>query len=561
MNRAMKNMRTLLYAAGWMCAFIAFLSCSDDILDKTPTDAVGEEDMFADEALLQDFVNGTYLAMRQPFNDENSLTDGLTDNAYNQHGSAASVINTYLTAEVASTTGEGVTRNLWSHAFEYIRRTNLFFEGTENSSLDADALAQMDGEMHFLRAYLYFDLLKWYGEVPAITYAFSLDDETFDVERNSIEDVVDLIVADCDAAINELYTIDHGSYELGRACVESAMALKARALLYAASALFNPEGDATRWQEARDANKAVMDLTTCSLISAADAYGDIFTGENEDEVILARYFSQTNNQGYGVNLWLFPNGEGGWATTTPTQDLVDSYEMTTGELPAESGSYDDQNPYVNRDPRFAQSILYNGAPFKEGAYEYFVDKDSPSDSDLAGKDSPSSSIAPHNASRTGYNFRKWVQEDQGEYSGNTGPWVIFRKAEFYLNYAETQIALGEEDEARAAINAVRARVDMPAVTETGTELLERYRRERRVELALEDHRFFDMRRWKRGPEMLNKDAEGVTVYHNSGTDQMEYVYGTTADNTRQWNDKLYWLPIPYDEIQRSNGALTQNDGY
>ncbi|MBT34271.1 MAG: RagB/SusD family nutrient uptake outer membrane protein [Thalassobius sp.] len=535
-------------------------SCSDDILDTKPLNGYSEIDVFADEALLRNFVNGTYRGFRHPFDDENSLTDGLTDNAYNQHGSAEGTIKTYTRAEVNPSNGEGVTRNLWTSAYAYIRRTNLFMEKTTDSSIEGDVLASMEGEMRFIRAYLYFDLLRWYGSVPLITRTFELDDESLAVSRSSAEEIAAFIVEECNTAITQLPSITDGDYELGRASVEAAMALKARTLLYAASPLFNESGDQSKWQSASDANKAVMELSTVGLIADASEYGAMFTGDNTSEVIFSRYFTEVNNQGWGINLWLFPSSAGGWANTTPTQDLVDSYELTNGMSPAnpESG-YDDQDPYVNRDPRFYETILYNGAPFKSGEYEYFLDKDDPTNSALAGKDSRYSTASPHNASRTGYNFRKWVQENEGEYSGNTGPWIVFRLAEFYLNYAEAQIALGNETEARTAINAIRERVGMPAISDTGDELVERYRSERRVELVLEDHRFFDIRRWEIGPEIMTKPATGVDVYKNG--DVYEYIYDMTADDTRTWDERMYLLPIPIDEIQRSGNSLDQNPGY
>jgi hypothetical protein len=547
--------KNLFYIAVAAISLVTF-SCSDDLLDKKPLDGYSELDVFADAALLNDFVNGTYRGLRHPFDDENSLTDGLTDNAYNQHGSADNTIKIYTKGIVTEDNGESVTRGLWSSAYLNIRRTNLFFEKVGDSPIDPAKLVPLEGEMHFLRAFFYFDLLRWYGGVPLITKTFTLD-EDYDITRNSADEVADFIVAECDQAIAQLHTLDADEYESGKASVEAAMALKARTLLYIASPLFNPTNDLTKWTAARDANKAVMDLTTVSVggVTPAD-YGAMFRGDNEEEVIFSRYFTQTINQGWGVNVWLFPNSAGGWANSTPTQNLVDSYELTNGEIPSEAASYDDQNPYVNRDPRFYQTILYNGAPFKDATYDYFVDQVTPANS---GKDSPSAASAPWNSSKTGYNFRKWTQEDAAWDAGNLGPWILFRQAEFYLNYAEAEIALSNETEAKTAMNVLRARMNMPDVTESGAELIERYRRERRVELVLEDHRFFDIRRWQIGPDALDIPAMGVNVYKNGAV--IQYVYNKVADNTRNWDDKLYLLPIPAQEVQRSHEALTQNPGY
>jgi hypothetical protein len=397
--------------------------------------------------------------------------------------------------------------------------------------------------------------------VPLITKTYGLN-ESYEVSRASYDEIVNFIVNECNDAMTKLPSMTDGGYASGVASVEATMALKARTLLYAASELYNTSADDSKWIAARDANKAVMDLESISLAANATQYGAMFRGTNANEVIFARYFTQTNNQGWGVNVWLFPNSNGGWATTTPTQNLVDDYELTNGLLPSEAGSgYDDQNPYVNRDPRFYETILYNGAPFKGGVYSPYRDKTYPDSSLLAGKDSrfTVSTNSPHNASKTGYNFRKWAQESEAWDAGNKGPWIIFRLSEFYLNYAEAQIELENYDEARNAINAIRSRFGMPDVTESGDELKERYRRERRIELALEDHRFFDIRRWKIGPDALDKPALGVDVYKDGAS--FDYIYAMVADNTRKWDDKMYFLPIPATEIQRSNNSLSQNSGY
>ncbi len=537
---------------------ISVVSCSDDILESRPFDGYIEEDVFGSEVLLRDFVNGTYRSsLRHPFDDQNSLTDGLTDNAFNQHGSAEASIKVYTRAEIDENNGEGVTRNLWAQAFSSVQRINLFFDGINSSPVESAAKTQLTGEMRFLRAYVYFDLMRWYGGVPLFTTAFELDDD-FNVSRNTVEEVGNFVIEQCDLAITELSSISQESYELGRASVEATMALKAKAALYLASPLFNPTNDQDKWVAARDANEAVMNLTSVSLVTDGSEYGALFRGESTSEVIFARYFTTVINQGSGVNQWLMPNSVEGWGNTTPTQDLVDSYELTNGLLPSEAGSgYDPQDPYINRDPRFYETILFNGAAFQDGTYDYFLDI-SGIDS-LQGKDSERSSKSPHNASRTGYNFRKWVLEDQAYNTGNTGPWVIYRLGEFYLNYAEAEIALGNDAEARNAINEVRSSFGMPAITEAGAALTARYRRERRVHLVLEDHRFFDMRRWQIGDEVLGKPATGVLVTNDNGN--MIYDFSRITDETRLWDDKMYLLPIPFDEIQKSGGTLTQNTGY
>lgn len=546
------------------------IGCSKSVLDKKSLSSYSEQDVFTDYALLDAYVLGTYKGMGQPFGGDGSdFTDVLTDNAYDQHNGN---LQGYTHAETNRDNGENVSGSLWTNAYSYIRRVNIFFEKTKASPIEAGKLKVATGEMRFIRAFLYAKLLKFYSGVPIITSSFTTGQSDYGMARNSADEVTDFIVRQCDSAVLELNHF--GAVEKGRINIEAAMALKARTLLYAASPLWNTTNDQNKWKKASDANKAVMDLTTPGLLSSASRYHEIFNGKNNEEIILARYFTPQNSHAggeWGANLWLYPNGLNGWGTSVPTQDFVDAYELTNGKLPSDAASgYNPQNPYVNRDPRFYETILFNGASFYDPnnkvnrPMEFYRDKADPTNPALAGRESRNSSIEPWNSSRTGYNFRKFTDEGKpayGDHGANESlsPYIYFRKSEFYLNYAECQIALGNEPEARTAINIIRARVNMPAVNESGAALIARYRNERRIEFVMEDLRFDDIRRWKEGPIDLNKPVKGVDVYRN-GT-AFEYLYNYNVDVSRKWDDKMYFLPIPYSEIQSSKNKLVQNPGY
>jgi starch-binding outer membrane protein, SusD/RagB family len=562
------KIKNILYIPFAAIVWMGIASCSDNILDQKPLDSFSEVDVFADKALLTDFVNGTYRGIRHPFAEENTflLLDAMTDNAYSQHGGQQALRN-YTSGLMTRDNGESANLGTWANNYSYIRRVNLFFEKTVGAPVEAVALKHLSGEMQFIRAYLYLELLSWYGGVPIITETFDLGQANYDVARNSPEEVAAFIVAECDAAAEKLS--DVAIPELGRGTREAALAVKARTLLYIASELYNPTHDNARWTAARDANKVVMDLPGFSKITSGDQYGDMFNGKSNAEIIFARRFTVNNPHGggsWGVNLWLYSNGLGGWSNITPTQNLVDSYEMTNGLLPADNTSgYDPQNPYVDRDPRFAESILYNGAMIVDPSRAVTRDMQfwTAPDDQPQGLDSPNGPSGP-NTSRTGYNFRKFLDEgkkaDAAGVDENLSPWIYFRITEFYLNYAEAEIELNNDDAARTALKAVRQRVGMPDISESGDALMARYRNERRVELALENHRFFDIRRWKIGPDALNKPAMGVAVTKDAGGDT-HYDYSRVADAERHWLDKMYFFPIPYSEIQRSHDKLSQNPGY
>jgi len=542
-------------------------------LDLEPLDSFSDKSVFSDAATLNLFVNGTYRYLRQPFSAQEGLTEGMTDNAYSRYVDAHQA---YTAGEIVRDNGEGMTRGLWSNAFTAIRRTNLFLEQAANSPIDASTITKLGADMRFIRAFEYFDLMKFYGGVPIVTSTFQLDAKNFDVSRNSIEEVTAFIVKECNEIIPVLPAF--ATAEKGKATKEAAMALKARTLLYAASPLFNPTNDKSKWEAARDANKAVMDLPGFNILKngTAEQYFNTFNGKDQSEIIFARYFTAANSQsensaGEGANFWLFPNSFNAWSAVAPTQDIIDSYEMSNGKLPAEAGSgYDPQNPYVNREPRFYANFLFNGAVYTDPyttkstrQLQYYRDKNNPANASLNGHESRGAVFYADGASPTSYNFKKYTVEGLGSRNigsaTQTNPWIYFRKTEFYLNYAECEIELGNEGPARTAINAVRGKVGLADITESGSALAERYRRERRVELVVEDHRIHDIRRWKIGPEALNKPAKGVDIYKNGSV--MEYHYDFVANNNRRWVDKMYWAPIPYSEIQRSNNKLTQNLGY
>jgi hypothetical protein len=435
-------------------------------------------------------------------------------------------------------------------------------------------------------------------------------------------------VKDCDEAAQLL---DGKSMVNGRGSKAAALALKSRILLYAASDLHHipiansksgeisgyakPEllgytsGNQTeRWQKARDAAKAVIELPNLGyLINGASIAGPVNAQEGttnyinasisrnggERELIFARYFIDAKGEGGAfVGRNNGPNGYHNWAGNTPIQQLVDDYEMLDGTRfdwnnPAHAAS-----PYVNRDPRFYGTILYDGAPWK------------PRTPDAAGKDpnnqiqtgqyqivnaegkvvtyfgldSRQSSIEEWNGSRTGYYMRKFIDPNPAivdQYTRQQIPWPVFRYTEAVLNYVEACIELGEEPEAIKWLNQIRFRVGMPAVTESGEALMQRYRNERRIEMAYEEQRYHDARRWMIAPQTLGRKAGiiNVTATLKPGNDVKIYKYDPasyeykytplTIDpgvENRNWADKMYFLPIHRDEINRNN-KLIQNPGY
>lgn len=575
----MKKIITLKLIIGIM---ILVSSCSEEALDLKPLDAISEVDVFNDVNLLQAYVDAAYASIPNNFSGNQRMgTDPLADLAYLKNNRGEGVPE-YGQNTVDALNVEGVTKESWGTNYAGIRHINSYFSGIENSTIAQNNLDPLTGQMHFLRAYFHFELLSYYGGIPIITKRFEINEENFDVPRNSIEEVVDFIVSELDTAIPLL----NESAPKARAGKAAAMALKGRVLLYAASELFNPSGDMSSWTAAAEANKAVMDLASYPL---TDDYRSIFLSRPSiaDEVIFTREYNLEVNQGTwaGANTMFWPNGYQGWHSVSPNQKFIDLFEMTNGETPYLSdgvtvnpaSGYDPQNPYVNRDPRLSDIALYNGVMFKDRDVQYWIEYEDDGDGNpsdrtevAGGLDTHLSPIYSWEPSLTNYAFRKFTDPTElpalsGAPTEEFTPDIKFRKTEFYLNYAETQIALGNEQAAREAINAVRARasVNMPPVTASGNDLIEAYRRERAIELSLEGHRFFDIRRWKIAGDVMGKPMYGIDVEKLSNGD-IVYSYGTKiaeATEIRSWDDRLYWLPIPDREVKASNNVLVQNPGY
>jgi len=371
----------------------------------------------------------------------------------------------------------------------------------------------------------------------------------------------------------------------------------------------------TRWQAAKDAAMAVIQnggggykLGLSAPETPANAqtnYTSIAMGGGSNapgldkaasvELLFERDFSpQTVSGGPGgdgtsVGLDNGPNGYHNWAGNVPIQQLVDDYEMMDGSKFDWTNPVEAAAPYTNRDPRFYATILFDGAGWKPrnkitsnpdpanqiqvGQYEL-----TPGGALLPGLDTRESPVENWNASWSGYYMRKFIDPDPNVVDNNTRqfiPWPFFRYTEAVLNYVEACIELGQDAEAQTWLNKIRFRAGMPAVTATGDALRQEYRNERRVELAYEEHRYHDARRWMIAPTTLGRKLRFMNVvgklkpgalapspYRHDET-LYTYIYTPYEDNSlenRTWIDKMYFRPISRDEMNK-NGKLVQNPGY
>jgi starch-binding outer membrane protein, SusD/RagB family len=625
----MKNIRTKISLLLLSAVFI--LSCNKDALNTKPLDKISSVATWADGALSEAFVFNVYSFLGYGGFEEQALA-AYTDEAMFTHSGRN--INTFTegSESPANVAWQSGTYE-WGNMYLAIRQANVGLENLPKATFtDAKLKEKLTGEVHFLRAYYYHQLLRYYGGVPLISKSYGLN-EDYTVPRNTYDECVKFIVSDLDNAIKFL---DGKPAVAGRASKLSAMALKARVLLYAASDLHDgptakakssvlsgysnldlvayPSGDrAARWNAAKAAAKAVLDLgkgykldltAPASAEDGKNNYVSIAMGGQSaagdasaaTELILQRthtaLYTQEDNWPlggihYGINNG--PNGYHNWAGNTPIQQLVDDYEMMDGTKFDWAKAEHKAAPYEKRDPRFYATVLYDGAPWKPRPSDvagldpanqiqtgYYPDG---AGGKINGIDTRESAVENWNGSRTHYYTRKFIDPNpalaDNQSSAQVIPWPFIRYTEMALSYAEAAAETGDEAEARTWINKIRFRAGMPAITDAGTALKDRIRNERRVELAYEEHRYHDARRWMiapttvgRGIKAINVEAKlkaGATVRKPYRYDKTVYDYtytveDNTSNETRKWNDKMYYRVLSRDEVKR-NPKLIQNPGH
>ena len=442
-------------------------------------------------------------------------------------------------------------------------------------------------QARFLRAYFYFELAKTYGDVPLITRTLTPAEANL-LSRTPVQEVFEFIVNECDY-IAEFLPINYNGepgQQIGRINRPTVYALKARALLYAASPLFQPENPNEAWGKAAVACKELIDASAGWGIEFTP-YQNLWTNGSHlaSEIFWTRRIYQNDNRYENYN---FPVGEENavYGGNCPSQNLVDAYEYTSAAPSAIRGKTWPEaealnalpaNPYSNLDPRFGYSVARNGDTWPTTEpYNY------PLQIFEGGRNAP----PILNATKTGYYLKKYMKGGMRITQANPvrgqAHWIIYRLSEFYLNYAEAMFNYMEGDatavgagilnmSANAAINILRNRdgINMPLFgsNDNGDAWVERYRRERMVELAFEGHRFWDVRRWKMYQEGDVMDIKTVKInvtrdaVDPSNVSLFTYTY-TRGNNISRgvWYNRYYFYPIPQSEIQRATN-LRQNDGW
>lgn len=549
-------------------------------LDPTDVGQINEETVFADSALSIQFLNSVYGDLHRTYFMQNGNNGGgiwafsdASDDGEARWSSGFS--QGFNRANVAGGADNSFSLSTWNSCYAMIRRVNVFLDNIERAPLSAAKKTRLKAESRFLRAYSYFHLLRTFGGVPLLgDKKYNLKDD-FLLPRNSFAENVDYI----EKELNEvavLLPLEHLPEDFGRPTKGAALAVKAKLLLTAASPLFNESNpnsgpvkallgyeayDANRWKKAADAAKEVMNLGLYRLVednATAPGYGyyDMGIQRKNSEYI----FQIMMNTGRFYEQYLLPASRGGQNYGNPTQQLVDDYAMSNGKLITEQGSgYVATSPYLNRDPRFYYTVIYNQA--------LWLDRTS-----LTKKPVDLYALAPGDGmgtaaynTVTGYLWRRFCNENAGGNYGVTSQigLVVSRYADILLEFAEaTNEFQGPTAEVYDAVEAVRKRAGLvPFAINRGMskeEIRTVIRHERRIEFAAEEgHRLFDIFRWKTAETLLNGPMDGMRWTKTDDT----FAGNRITFETRIFNSpQMYYHPIPLREINKNN-LFIQNPGW
>ena len=575
---------------------IVTLSGCEDVLDKAPMDriseiAVWQDEMLADAYLTDIYANANFRVVLTNSTDF-GLYAGMADEMI-QFAARQLPNRAIITPMNAETLYEPL--NYWK--YNEIRKLNIFIDKVGASGSFSEAYKKkILGEARWLRAYFYFNMAIRYGGVPLITVAQSIDDdeETLYVTRNTEKEIYDFVDSEMTAIFNDLPDSHDG--EPGRVSKWAAKALQSRSNLYAGSiARFGnvdldgivgiPSVDeAGYWLKSYNASKELINNSPHSLYNKypddpMNNHKQLFVDEIESnpEVIFTERYDAALTFGHSLSLTAVHNDyANSWGSNfRPYLDVAEKFEFqdgASGVIPRDQYATKEwtmDELFQNRDPRFKAAILYNEADFW-GKKAYFHEKSIVNGVEVKSGTLPDGTPAAAakrvyeprpKPLRHGFLMRKFLDENPGEQQEkfqSSEDYHIFRLGETYLNLAEAAFYLGKTDEALEALNTIRARAGMPAKT-TITE--EAIRNERAVELVFEDHRFWDIRRWRIAEGILNDTMmKGLSFVYNHDTKKYKITVKNAITQPRVFLSHHYYYPLTVDKIS-DNPNLVENPGY
>jgi hypothetical protein len=572
--------------AFWICLFTMCMntwSCKK-YLDQVPDDRITIEEVFQKKQASEEYLANVYsYIMDSEGNqwDANPWTTTCDEIQDSWTSHACTKIN------LGVISSSNVPFAKWGHYYKGIRSASYFINHIDGNkeilALNGQKLIdQYKAEARCLRAWFYFCLLRQYGPVVLLGDK-EVDVNATDIQfpRNSFDECVAFVSAELDAAASILPNVpsrngQESDLEYGRMTKPIALAIKSRLLLYAASPLYNGNTDyagytntdgtvlisqtysQAKWEAAAKAALAVIQTGLYNLYKAPG--GDPVTSYRN--ILLESWNVETIFARPANNLWDWENhcnlrSAGGWNGMSPTQEMVDAYFMADGKSIKESSMYNENgftngvyNMYVNREPRFYASVTYNRSEWQGGALT------APITVDLSYTGRDGKKDGKEDYSHTGYLARKNLHPGSNRLTNSfvSRPFVMIRLGEIYLNYAE---ALNEYDPGNADIvkylNLIRERAGIPGYGSPGLPvpagkeaMREKIRAERRIELAFETHRWFDIRRWKILEQTVNGALHGMNV-DGDGDD----FYKRTVITNRVYRKAYYWFPVEQYEMDRA----------
>jgi hypothetical protein len=553
----MKRTSTIILIAGITAALAA---CSKS-LDKLPLDSPSSETFYKNATEVEMGIQGCYKSLNWELKATRPwpvMLDNISDISWNRSAHAVqelgngTAISTNSSAEIA-----------WTQCYKSIGRANFLLDNIDRATdLSDDYKKQVIAEARWVRAFNYFLLTELFGAVPLVTTSITLEEAN--MERTPKAAVANFILKEMDEAAPALPATNVG--KTGRATRVAAYALKARVALYNA-----------QWQIAADAANAARAIGKYGLY---DNYGNLFnyTGETSKEQIFSLQFMKGIIAHSNSN-FLSSRLAGGVANEVPTQQMVDSYECIDGLTIDKSPLYKPSKPFENRDPRLAMSIALPGSVYYGFQFETHPDSLKVWNYNVTpAARVPNTDATNVYATFTGYMWRKWTDaKDRTDDENCEGDIVLFRYAELLLTYAEAKIEANQIDESvYKALDSIRLRAGMPAVPRAQTQAYMRslVRRERKVELANEGHRLFDIRRWKIAEKVMKGPRYGrsrttwltsaPTLDENSSPDYSSVSNAgvmRVIENMVFNPDRDYLWPVPNIEVQTTKGLIKQNDNW
>jgi len=600
----MKNKRYLFWL--FILLVINLSSCSNkSFLDETVTSDLTTDVIFSDSTYTEGFLSEIYRDLGFDtgpgrFSNSSESFGGLQGASDEAEFKASHTITSDMLFATGSVNPIVVATDSWEKPWQDIRRVNVFLQNVDNAPLSDSKKTAFKCEARFLRAWYYFILLRHYGGVPLIGDVVYGPGDEIKTTRDTFADCIDYIVSECDA-IAPLMAFRPSGMDYGRAGAGACMALKSRALLYAASPLFNggvevPDGypkelvaypsyDKNRWKTAMDAAKAIIDRGVYTLFMSDPANDYSVSDPNLHANGFFWAFLASDKAQYGSQLELLvelqqakgqdreklfnpPSRGGSSGGGFAYQELVDAFPTINGLSIADDPSYNDQNPYMNRDPRLYLTVCFDQHPLFNAATTSMT----PVNTYLKEDGTAFDQDGVHTGTPTGYYICKmqhWEATAANYFIGVPQSRPQIRYSEILLNYAEAAnewyAPANPTEDIYNALILIRQRAGILPGNDglyglkanmTSDEMRVAIQNERRIELALEGHRFFDVRRWMIAPQTDSQMMTGMEVQLKSG----KKVY--TRFNVRQhvWRPAMYFWPIPYAETSKSPD-LIQNPYY